>query len=216
MRLIAAVLLSVTLAQGQSLSPRALSEIDALFQRAVEQGTVPGVVAVVARRDQILYYKAFGMRDVAAQKPMAADSIFRIASMTKPITSAAIMLLQEQGKLRVDDPVSKYLPEFRDRESLRISIPQTRASPRGKPREKFLFVISCHTRPGWPTAFQTRWSDRCSKRPVSSLTIFHFFTIQGRSGRIRAARRFSDVLWRTQPGSRSIVFSTTTSLSRSQ
>ena len=116
MRLLAAILLSVTLAQGQSLSTKGTTEIDALFQRAVEDGTVPGVVAVVASENQVIYYKAIGMKDVAAQKPMTTDSIFRIASMTKPITSAAIMLLQEQGKLRLDDPVSKYLPEFKDRE----------------------------------------------------------------------------------------------------
>ena len=116
MRIIAALLLSATLAQGQSLTPKGTTDIDALFQRAVQQGTVPGVVAIVASKDQVLYYNAFGLKDVANRKPMAKDSIFRIASMTKPVTSAAIMLLQEQGKLRVDDPVSKYLPEFKDRE----------------------------------------------------------------------------------------------------
>jgi CubicO group peptidase (beta-lactamase class C family) len=82
----------------------------------VDQKTVPGVVALVASRNQILYYKAFGMADVAGQRPMSTDSIFRIASMTKPVTSAAIMLLVEEGKVRLDDPVSKYLPEFKDRE----------------------------------------------------------------------------------------------------
>jgi len=116
MRILAALLLSVTLAQGQSLSPKGATEIDALFQRAVQQGTAPGVVAAIATRNQVLYIKAVGMKDVAGQKPMTGDSIFRIASMTKPVTSAAIMLLQEQGKLRLDDPVSKYLPDFKDRE----------------------------------------------------------------------------------------------------
>lgn len=119
MRSVLALLLlstTVTVAHGQSLSPRSVTEIDALFKAAVDQGTVPGVVAVVASKDQILYYNAFGMKEVAGQKLMTPDSIFRIASMTKPVTSAAIMLLAEQGKLRLDDPVSKYLPEFKDRE----------------------------------------------------------------------------------------------------
>ena len=116
MRVIAALLLSATLVHGQSLTPKGVSEIDAIFKRAVDQGTVPGVVAIVASKDQILYHNAFGMRDVANRKPMLKDSIFRIASMTKPVTSAAILLLQDQGKLRVDDPASKYLPEFKDRE----------------------------------------------------------------------------------------------------
>jgi CubicO group peptidase (beta-lactamase class C family) len=118
MRVIAALLLSVTLAQGQSLSTKGAAEIDALFQRAVEQGTVPGLVAIVASENQVLYFKAAGMKDVAGKQTMTTDSIFRIASMTKPITSAAIMLLEEQGKLRLDDPVSKYLPEFKNREVL--------------------------------------------------------------------------------------------------
>jgi methyl acetate hydrolase len=116
MRVIAAVLLSITLAQGQSLAPKGTTEIDALFQRAVTEGTIPGVVAIVASKDRILYQNAFGLKDVANRKPMQRDSIFRIASMTKPVTSAAIMLLEEQGKLRLDDPVSKYLPEFKGRE----------------------------------------------------------------------------------------------------
>jgi CubicO group peptidase (beta-lactamase class C family) len=123
MRVIAVLLLSVTLAQGQSLAPQGTRDIDALFQRAVDQGTVPGVVAIVASKNQILYYNAFGLRDVAQRQPIALDSIFRIASMTKPLTSAAIMLLQEQGKLRLDDPVSKYLPEFKDREVIASFLP---------------------------------------------------------------------------------------------
>ncbi|HLQ79199.1 MAG TPA: serine hydrolase domain-containing protein [Terriglobia bacterium] len=105
-------------AQGQTLTPKGAAEIDALLQRAIQQGTVPGVVAVVASKDQILYHHAFGLRDVRGKKPMQEDSIFRIASMTKPVTSSAIMLLVEQGKLRLDDPVSKYLPSFANRETV--------------------------------------------------------------------------------------------------
>ena len=99
--------LGMPYAQTQTLSPKGITEIDALLQRAVQQGAVPGVVAIVAGRNQILYQSAFGLRDVGNKKPMQNDSIFRIASMTKPLTSAAIMLLVEQGKLRLDDPVSK-------------------------------------------------------------------------------------------------------------
>jgi len=116
MRILVAILLSTVLAQGQTLSQKGVAEIDAIFQRAAQQGTVPGVVAIVATKDQILYHNAFGLQDVANKKPMTKESIFRIASMTKPVTSAAIMLLVEQGKLKLDDPVSKYLPEFSGRE----------------------------------------------------------------------------------------------------
>ena len=116
MRVLLTLFLSVALAQGQSLTTKAGTEIDNLFVRAVEQGVVPGAVVMVAGKDKIVYSNAFGLQDVAGQKRMANDSIFRIASMTKPITSAAIMLLVDQGKLELDDPVSKYLPAFKDRE----------------------------------------------------------------------------------------------------
>src|SRR6267378_957983 len=99
-----------------TLSDRGTSEIDSLLQQAVQQGTVPGVVAIVANKDRILYHSAFGLMDVGKQKPMQKDSIFRMASMTKPVTSVAVLMLKEEGKLSLDDPVSKYLPTFKDRE----------------------------------------------------------------------------------------------------
>ena len=116
MKILITILLSAVLAQGQTLPQKGVTEIDALFQRAMDQGTVPGVVAIVASKNQILYHNAFGLQDVANKKPMQKESIFRIASMTKPVTSSAVMLLVEQGKLKLDDPVSKYLPEFSGRE----------------------------------------------------------------------------------------------------
>src|SRR3979409_1574012 len=84
--------------------------IDRMFQAAVDKGEIPGVVAAVTNSDRILYLKAFGKQDVARGVPMSKDTVFRIASMTKPITSAGIMMLYEQGKLRLDDPVTHYLP----------------------------------------------------------------------------------------------------------
>jgi CubicO group peptidase (beta-lactamase class C family) len=78
----------------------------------VAAGDVPGVVAMVVDRQSTIYSGAFGKADVASHRPMSADSIFRIASMTKPITSLAAMMLVEQGRLRLDDPIAKYLPEF--------------------------------------------------------------------------------------------------------
>src|SRR6267143_6948817 len=83
--------------------------IDRMFQAAVDNGEIPGVVAAVTNKDQILYLKAFGKQDVARGIPMSSDTVFRIASMTKPVTSVGIMMLYEQGKLRLDDPVGNYL-----------------------------------------------------------------------------------------------------------
>src|SRR3989449_397966 len=113
--------LAGTLAPAQStglpnLSDRGISEIDSLLQQAIQQGTLPGVVAIVANKDRILYHSAFGLMDVGKRKPMQKDSIFRMASMTKPVTSAAVLMLKEEGKLSLDDPVSKYLPPFKDLE----------------------------------------------------------------------------------------------------
>ena len=99
-----------------TLPIKGTSEIDALLRQAVRQGTVPGVVAIVANKERILYHGAFGLMDTGKRKPMQKDSIFRIASMTKPVTSVAVMMLEEQGKLKVDDAVSKYLPAYKNRD----------------------------------------------------------------------------------------------------
>jgi CubicO group peptidase (beta-lactamase class C family) len=83
---------------------------DVPLREAVQRGDVPGVVAMVATPDSITYHGAFGKRDVRAGVPMTEDTIFAIYSMTKPVTSVAVMQLVEQGKLTLDEPVKKYLP----------------------------------------------------------------------------------------------------------
>jgi methyl acetate hydrolase len=88
--------------------------IDASLRGAVERKDVPGVVALVTDREQVLYQGAFGVADVSTSRPLTADALFRIASMTKPVTSVALMQLVEQGKIALDDPASKYLPELAD------------------------------------------------------------------------------------------------------
>jgi len=119
--LVLLVALTGVIATAQSkltLGQNGGSEIQAILQKAVQQGIVPGVVAVVASKDTILYQGAFGMMDVAKQKPMTKEAIFRIASMTKPVTSVAVMMLVEEGKLRLDDAVSQYLEGFKGREKI--------------------------------------------------------------------------------------------------
>jgi CubicO group peptidase (beta-lactamase class C family) len=86
--------------------------LDAFLDARVAAGDAPAIVAMAVGLDSSLYVGAFGKASVAANRPVAADSIFRIASMTKPITSVAAMMLWEEGRLRLDDPVTKYLPEF--------------------------------------------------------------------------------------------------------
>ena len=86
--------------------------LDASLRGAVERKDVPGVVALITDRQRVLYQGAFGVADVSTGRALNADSIFRIASMTKPITSLALMQLVEQGRLSLDDPAEKYLPEL--------------------------------------------------------------------------------------------------------
>jgi CubicO group peptidase (beta-lactamase class C family) len=88
--------------------------LDASLRGAVERKDVPGVVALITDRKGVLYESAFGVADVATGRPLARDTLFRIASMTKPITSVALMQLVEQGKIALDDPAEKYLPELKN------------------------------------------------------------------------------------------------------
>ncbi|MBI3877979.1 MAG: beta-lactamase family protein [Verrucomicrobia bacterium] len=90
-----------------------LKQIPARMQKFVDDSTVSGAVTLVARHGQIVSLEAVGWSDLAAKKPMRADDLFWIASMTKPITATAILMLQDEGKLNVNDPVEKFLPEFK-------------------------------------------------------------------------------------------------------
>ena len=95
------------------VAPR-LGPLDVVFQRAVDEGVIPGAVVGVATADETPYLKAFGYRDREAGTLMTEDSIFRTASMTKPIVALGALLLAEDGKLRLSAPIGEYLPEFRD------------------------------------------------------------------------------------------------------
>jgi CubicO group peptidase (beta-lactamase class C family) len=96
------------------LSSERLERIGSEVQHDIADKRIAGAVTLVARRGRVAWFKAQGMADREAGKPMAADSMFRICSMTKPITSAAVMILYEEGRFLLDDPVSKYLPEFKN------------------------------------------------------------------------------------------------------
>ena len=89
-----------------------LSKIGRVLQPFVEHREIAGAVTLVASEDKVLDLEAVGYSDLAAQSPMRADSLFWIASMTKPFTGAAVMMLVDKGKVRLDDPVQKYLPDF--------------------------------------------------------------------------------------------------------
>ncbi len=105
----------------------AAAALDTSLRAAVERKDVPGVVALVTDRDRVLYQGAFGVADVATGRPLAVDALFRIASMTKPVTSVALMQLVEQGRLTLDDPAEKYLPELANQQVIENFDPATGA-----------------------------------------------------------------------------------------
>lgn len=94
------------------LSAGGLARIDSLFRSYVDQEKAPGVVAMVARHGQVVWSGTYGMADREAARPMTADALFRIASESKPVTSVAAMMLVDDGRLGLDDPVSRYIPTF--------------------------------------------------------------------------------------------------------
>jgi CubicO group peptidase (beta-lactamase class C family) len=94
-------------------SSQRLIRLTDAFQAEVDKGAIPGAVVLIARQGKVAYCEAFGFRDRESKQPMRTDAIFRIASMSKPITSVAVMMLVEEGKIQLLDPVSRYLPEFK-------------------------------------------------------------------------------------------------------
>jgi CubicO group peptidase (beta-lactamase class C family) len=104
--------LTESFASEEGMSEERLQRIDAMLKEAIAKDQVPGGVALVARNGKIVYYKAFGKSDVESNRNFQRDNIFRIASQTKAITSTAVMMLWEEGKFSLDDPISKFIPEF--------------------------------------------------------------------------------------------------------
>ncbi len=113
------------------LSSKRLDRIAESIEKSVEEKRIAGAFSLVARHGRIAYLKAVGMADRDAKKPMRPDSIFRICSMTKPITSVAVMMLYEEGKFTLGQPISDFIPEFKDMQVLDPPYPQDKTSPPG-------------------------------------------------------------------------------------
>ena len=96
------------------ISAERLERIRPVMQGYVDDGHLPGFLTVVARRGKIVHFETIGMQDVENKKPVAPDTIFRIYSMSKPITSVAVMMLYEEGRFQLGTPVSKFIPEFKN------------------------------------------------------------------------------------------------------
>lgn len=116
------------LSEDAGFSSERLGRVAALFQGEVDRGAIPGVILLVSRNGKVVYQHALGYQDREKRTPMKADAIFRIFSMSKPITSVAVMMLAEEGKIDLLAPVSQYLPEFKD-----VKVGVVKNSSDGKP-----------------------------------------------------------------------------------
>ena len=107
------------------MSSTKLQALKAALQTEVDQGKFPGAIVMIARDGKLVFSEVVGQLDKAAGKPLTKDAIFRIYSMTKPLASVAAMMLAEDGKIQLTDPISKYLPEFA---KMGVSVAQTDAA----------------------------------------------------------------------------------------
>ena len=108
--------------ESVGFSSERLAVISAGLQQDVDKGRIPGAVLIILRHGKVAYFEAFGYQDREKKIPMKRDSIFRIASMTKPVASLATMILLEEGKIQLSAPVSRYLPEFKN---LKVGVEKT-------------------------------------------------------------------------------------------
>lgn len=108
------------------MSSERLQRISQMIDRRIAAGEMPGAAAIVARKGKIVYQTANGVMDLETKKPVTTETMWRIASMTKPVTSVAIMMMIEEGKVHLNDPVSRYIPEFKN---LKVAVPDPNAAP---------------------------------------------------------------------------------------
>ena len=125
--------LPVSKPEEVGLSSERLQRIHEMVMRHVEAGDISGAVTMVARRGRVVHFEAHGLMDIEAKKPMTKDALFRLASSSKPVTATAILMLIEEGKLKLTDPVAKYIPEFKNSkvaiEAVRGAVPMSDGTP---------------------------------------------------------------------------------------
>jgi CubicO group peptidase (beta-lactamase class C family) len=158
-------------ARAAGLDTAKLGELHQRMERFVADGAIAGAVTVIGRRGQVGSLEAVGYADLESKKPMRADTVFRIASMSKLVTSVAVMMLEDDGKLDVDDPLEKYLPEFRGLKLItkREGDTITLATP---PRQPTITDLMTHTS-GIPCKAPPGFAEYASKRdrPLSEAVI---------------------------------------------
>ena len=108
--------------ESVGMSSKKLEHMTKMFQAEVDKGAIPGAIIQINRNGKLVYTSVLGFKDKNKNEPLTKDSIFRIYSMTKPLASVAAMQLVEEGRMQLTDPISKFLPEFKD---MQVSVPKT-------------------------------------------------------------------------------------------
>ena len=130
----------------EGFSAERLQRVNQFIERTMQAGEISGGVTLVARNGHIVHLQAQGVMDVQTRQPMKTDTIFRIASMSKPVAATALLMLLEEGKVRLDDPVSRYLPSYKD---LKVAVPRVARAPLPKfytvPAEREVTVLDVLT-----------------------------------------------------------------------
>jgi CubicO group peptidase (beta-lactamase class C family) len=129
---VAAEPLPKTKPEEVGMSSERLQRISQMLQRRIDAKEMAGAVAIVARKGKVVHLSAQGVMDLESKQPMTPATMFRIASMTKPVTSLAIMMMIEEGKVRLNDPVSRYIPEFKGLK-VAVALPGGRGGGGGAP-----------------------------------------------------------------------------------
>lgn len=141
--------------EAVGLSTERLSRIDTVMEKHIAEKKIAGAVTLVARHGKIAYLGAYGMMDAEAEKPMQRDTIFRIASMTKQITSVAVMMLYEEGHFLLHEPVSKFIPAFKEMSVLPPEDAEDGASPVPATRQISIWNLLTHT-----SGLTYHWNER--------------------------------------------------------
>ena len=152
-----------------------LKRVTDAFQSEVNKGAIPGAVVLIARNGKIAYFEAFGFQNRENKEPMKTDAIFRIASMSKPITSVAVMMLVEEGKIQLLDPVSRYLSEFK---GVQVGLEKLNTTTGNSeligepPRQEMTIQDLLRHTSGSPMAFSvSRSSNRPTTKQISLIAI---------------------------------------------
>lgn len=134
--------LPITDPKALGLCPERLDRVDGWMRRLVAEGKLAGLSVMLSRRGETAFFRAHGLADIARGTPFAADTITRIYSMTKPLTSVAVMMLYEEGRFQLDDPITRFLPEFTD---MRVFTGGNRVKAETVPAERPITIRDCLT-----------------------------------------------------------------------